>query len=41
MSKVCKRCGQSLQDNGLVTYVNKHTGRTTKKRDSYCKACKK
>jgi hypothetical protein len=24
-----------------VTYVNKHTGRTTKKRDSYCKACKK
>lgn len=41
MSKVCKRCGQSLRDNGLTIYVNKHTGRTTKKRDSYCKACKK
>lgn len=41
MSKVCKRCGQPLPDNGIVTYVNKHTGRTTKKRDSYCKACKK
>lgn len=41
MSKVCKRCGQPLPDNGLVTYVNKHTGRTTKKHESYCKACKK
>ena len=41
MSKVCKRCGQSLQNNGLAIYVNKHTGRTTKKHESYCKACKK
>lgn len=41
MSKVCKRCGQSLRDNRLTIYVNKHTGRATKKRDSYCKACKK
>lgn len=41
MNKVCKRCGQPLPDNGLVTYVNKHTGRITKKHESYCKACKK
>lgn len=41
MSKVCKRCGQPLPNNGLVTYVNKHTGRTTEKHESYCKACKK
>ena len=41
MSKVCKRCGQSLRYNGLTIYVNKHTGRTTEKHESYCKACKK
>lgn len=41
MSEVCKRCGQPLPNNGLVTYVNKHTGRITKKHESYCKACKK
>lgn len=41
MSKVCKRCGQSLRYNGLTIYVNKHTGRTTEKNESYCKACKK
>lgn len=41
MNKVCKRCGQPLPNNGLVTYVNKHTGRITKKCESYCKACKK
>lgn len=41
MSKVCKRCGQSLRYNGLTIYINKHTGRTTEKHESYCKACKK
>lgn len=41
MNKVCKRCGQPLPNNGLVTYVNKHTGRTRKHHESYCKACKK
>lgn len=41
MSKVCKRCGQPLPDNGLTIYANKHTGRTTEKHESYCKACKK
>lgn len=40
MNKVCKRCGQPLPNNGLVTYVNKHTGRITKKHESYCKAHK-
>ena len=40
MSKVCKRCGQPLPDKGLVTYVNKHTGRTTKKRSEYYEAHK-
>ena len=41
MSKVCKRCGQPLPNNGLVTYVSKHTGCTRKHHESYCKACKK
>ena len=40
MSKVCKRCGQSLRYNGLTIYVNKHTGRTTEKHESYYKAHK-
>lgn len=41
MSKVCKRCGQPLPDNGLVIFANKYTGRTRKHHESYCKACKK
>lgn len=41
MSKVCKRCGQPLPDNGLTISANKYTGRTRKHHESYCKACKK
>lgn len=41
MSKVCKRCGQPLLDNGVVISVSKYTGRTRKHHESYCKSCKK
>lgn len=41
MSKVCKRCGQPLPDNGVVISVSKYTGRTRKHHESYCKSCKK
>lgn len=41
MSKVCKRCGQPLPNNGVVISASKYTGRTRKHHESYCKACKK
>lgn len=41
MSKVCKRCGQPLPNNGVVISASKYTGHTREHHESYCKACKK